>query len=59
MQWGYRIYIDGCLLFGLHSAQKLFSIMADLLSWIGLYKGISQIHLESGLHRVSWQNNSY
>ena len=43
MQWGNSIYIDGCLPFGLHSAPKLFNIMADLPSWIALQKGISQI----------------
>ena len=43
MQWDNSIYIDGCLPFGLRSASKLFNIMADLLSWIGQHRGISQI----------------
>ena len=43
MQWNNSIYIDGCLPFGLRSAPKLFNIMADLLSWIGQHRGISQI----------------
>ena len=37
-----RIYIDGCLPFGLHSPPKLFNILADLLSWIAQQQGISQ-----------------
>ena len=43
MQWDNSIYIDGCLPFGLRSVPMLFNIMADLLSWIGQHRGISQI----------------
>ena len=34
MSWTDVIYIDTCLPFGLHSAPKLFNIMADLLAGI-------------------------
>ena len=42
MEWCNNIYINGCLPFGLHSAPKLFNILADLLSWIAQQQGISQ-----------------
>ena len=32
MKWNDQLYIDTCLPFGLHSAPKLFNILADLLS---------------------------
>ena len=35
------IYLDTCLSFRLHSASKLFNILADLLEWIASQKGIS------------------
>ena len=34
MRWNDCIFIDTCLPFGLHSAPKLFNILADLLQWI-------------------------
>ena len=34
MTWNKQIYIDTCLSFGLHSAPKLFNILAEFLSWI-------------------------
>jgi len=43
MEWGNHIYIDGCLPFGLHSASKLFNVLADFLSWIVQQKGTSHI----------------
>ena len=42
MKWDNKIYIDGCLPFGLCSAPKLFNILADLLCWITQQHGISQ-----------------
>ena len=41
MCWNKQIYLDTCLLFGLRSAPKLFSILADLLSWILEQQGVS------------------
>ena len=41
MEWQNKIFIDTCLPFGLRSAPKLFNILADLLSWITMIKGIS------------------
>ena len=43
MRWHKQIYIDSCLSFGLHSASKLFNILADLVSWIAAQQGISCI----------------
>ena len=43
MKWKDKIYIDGCLPFGLRSAPKLFNILADLLAWIAAQEGISGI----------------
>lgn len=34
MEWKGDIYIDTCLYFGLHSALKLFNLMANSLEWI-------------------------
>ena len=39
MNWNSQIFIDICLPFGLHSAPKLFNVLADFLSWILLQKG--------------------
>jgi len=43
MKWKEKIYIDGCLPFGLRSAPKLFNILADLVSWIAVEEGVSCI----------------
>ena len=43
MDWDRSLYIDTCLPFGLHSAPKLFNVLADLLSWILTQKGISPV----------------
>ena len=43
MRWRDKIYIDGCLPFGLCSAPKLFNILADLLCWIANQRGVSCI----------------
>ena len=41
MEWQKSIYVDTCLPFGLRSAPKLFNILADLLSWIIVQRGVS------------------
>ena len=41
MAWGGRTYIDCQLPFGLRSAPLLFSVVADVLEWIVLQKGVS------------------
>ena len=41
MEWQKGIYIDTCLPFGLRSAPKLFNILADLLSWTIVQRGVS------------------
>ena len=43
MRWRDKIYIDGCLPFGLRSAPKLFNILADLLCWIANQRRLSCI----------------
>lgn len=43
MKWKQQLYIDTCLPFGLRSAPKLFNILADLLTWILEYMGVSPI----------------
>ena len=44
MEWNNQVYIDTCLPFGLQSATKLYTILADLLSWIAIDKGVSSVH---------------
>ena len=43
MRWSDKIYIDGCLPFGLCSTPKPFNILADLLCWIANQRGVSCI----------------
>ena len=41
MRWGEKIYIDTVLPFGLRSAPKIFSAVADAVEWIALEQGVS------------------
>ena len=41
MSWNQALYIDTVLPFGLRSAPKLFSAVADTLEWIALHEGVS------------------
>ena len=41
MEWKGGIFIDTCLPFGLHSAPKLFNLMADFLEWILYQQGVT------------------
>ena len=41
MEWQGRLYIDTVLPFGLRSAPKIFSALADVLEWIMLQQGVT------------------
>ena len=45
MQWQDKVYVDGMLPFGLRSAPKIFTAMADALEWCIHKAGVSYIHL--------------
>lgn len=40
VEWGNRVYVDLALPFGLRSAPKIFTAVADALQWILIQKGI-------------------
>ena len=40
IRWGTDVYIDTALLFGLHSAPKIFSAVTDALAWVLHCKGV-------------------
>ena len=44
VQWGGNTYIDTVLPFGLRSAPKNFSAVADALQWILVQKGLTILH---------------
>ncbi len=43
VQWGGHVYIDVALPFGLRSAPKIFTAVADALQWIMEMAGIHQV----------------
>ena len=43
MQWEDKVFVDGCLPFGLRSAPKLFSAVADVLEWILQQAGVETV----------------
>lgn len=43
MQWNDRLYVDGTLPFGLRSAPKIFSSLADAIEWMAVQEGIEFI----------------
>ena len=43
MQWNNSIYVDGMLPFGLRSAPKIFTAVADALEWCITKKGAKQL----------------
>ena len=43
VQWGGSIYVDGMLPFGLRSAAKIFTAVADAIEWIVRRKGVKHI----------------
>ena len=42
MQWHDKVFLDICLPFGLRSAPKIFSAVADALLWIMLQQGVKK-----------------
>ena len=45
IRWGGEVYIDTALPFGLRSAPKIFSVLADALAWVLYQEGVSyQLH---------------
>ena len=44
MNWNNALYIDTYLPFGLHSAPKLFLLLADLLTWVLEQKRVETLH---------------
>ena len=43
IEWANRIYIDTALPFGLRSAPKFFSAVADAIQWILQHHGVSNL----------------
>ena len=43
MQWKDHVYIDTCLPFGLRSAPRIFTEMADMLEWCAKQQGVSHL----------------
>ena len=43
MKWNGKIYVDTCLPFGLRAVPELLNILADLLEWIVITKGVTHI----------------
>ena len=43
MSWKGQVYVDTCLPFGLRSAPKIFSAVADGLSWAMHYQGVEYL----------------
>ena len=48
VEWQGALYVDGCLPFGLHSAPKVFTAVADALQWVMLTRGVTRVqhHLD-------------
>ena len=45
LRWGQEVYVDTALPFGLRSAPKIFSALADALAWVLHSKGVTyQLH---------------
>ena len=43
MQWKDHVYIDTCLPFGLRSAPRIFTEVADMLEWCAKQQGVSHL----------------
>ena len=41
MCWGYQLNLDSTLPFGLRSAPKIFTAVADALEWVFLHQGVT------------------
>lgn len=44
MEWNGRVYVDGMLPFGLRSASKIFTAVANALEWIIAQEGVDNIY---------------
>lgn len=44
IEWRGAHYVDGALPFGLRSAPKIFTALADALQWVMLREGVSMVH---------------
>ena len=43
MQWNGHLYIDTCLPFGLRSAPRIFTALADMLEWCAKEQGVAHL----------------
>ena len=44
MQWNRRIFVDNTLPFGLRSAPKIFTALADALEWVVKQRGVARVY---------------
>lgn len=44
MQWKQRLFVDNALPFGLRSAPKIFTAIADILEWVIKQRGVGMVH---------------
>ena len=54
MSWNKALYVDNCLQFCLHSAPKLFNLLADLLAWVLEQVGLLQQNPQDYDNLMMW-----